>query len=95
VRLVDRKAHMIAMVSNINYLASNGAFYVPLSSKINWFVKLLGHSGVIKLPATVFSPYFIKEVVQLLNQICPGCYAPRKNRDSKVCKIHINLIYPD
>ncbi|XP_047042723.1 DNA-directed RNA polymerase IV subunit 1-like [Lolium rigidum] len=42
-----------------------------------------GHSGVIKLPATVFSPYFIKEVVQLLNQICPGCCAPRKNRDSK------------
>ncbi|KAM0862543.1 hypothetical protein ACQ4PT_045198 [Festuca glaucescens] len=42
-----------------------------------------GHSGVIKLEATVFSPYFIKEVVQLLNQICPGCYAPRKNRDSK------------
>ncbi|KAM0862546.1 hypothetical protein ACQ4PT_045198 [Festuca glaucescens] len=45
-----------------------------------------GHSGVIKLEATVFSPYFIKEVVQLLNQICPGCYAPRKNRDSKLLK---------
>lgn len=42
-----------------------------------------GHSGALKLPATVLNPYFIKEVVQLLNQICPGCQTPRQNRDLK------------
>ncbi|EMS66983.1 DNA-directed RNA polymerase D subunit 1 [Triticum urartu] len=42
-----------------------------------------GHSGVIKLPATVFNPHLFEEVVQLLNQICPGCHTPKQNRDSK------------
>ncbi|KAM0862551.1 hypothetical protein ACQ4PT_045199 [Festuca glaucescens] len=42
-----------------------------------------GHSGAMKLPATVLSPYFIEEVARLLNQICPGCHTPKQNRDSK------------
>ncbi|KAL5213609.1 hypothetical protein ABZP36_002761 [Zizania latifolia] len=42
-----------------------------------------GHFGVIKLAATVHSPYFIEEVVQLLNQICPGCLTLKQNGDTK------------
>lgn len=42
-----------------------------------------GHSGVIKLPATVYSPYFLEQLVQFLNQICPGCWTPKQNRDTK------------
>ncbi|KAI5021955.1 hypothetical protein ZWY2020_058685 [Hordeum vulgare] len=42
-----------------------------------------GHSGVIKLPATVLNPHLFEEVVQLLNQTCPGCHTPKQNRDSK------------
>ncbi|TVU19006.1 hypothetical protein EJB05_35129, partial [Eragrostis curvula] len=37
-----------------------------------------GHFGVAKLAATVHNPYFINEVVQFLNQICPGCLKPKK-----------------
>ncbi|KAF0893353.1 hypothetical protein E2562_024177 [Oryza meyeriana var. granulata] len=42
-----------------------------------------GHFGVIKLAATVHNPYFIEEVVQLLNQICPGCLTLKQNGDTK------------
>nr|CAH66955.1 OSIGBa0147H17.3 [Oryza sativa] len=42
-----------------------------------------GHFGVIKLAATVHNSYFIEEVVQLLNQICPGCLTLKQNGDTK------------
>ncbi|XP_062184129.1 DNA-directed RNA polymerase IV subunit 1 isoform X2 [Phragmites australis] len=42
-----------------------------------------GHFGVTKLAATVHNPYFIDEVVQFLNQICPGCLSPKENVDMK------------
>uniref|UniRef100_A0A0E0B6C6 DNA-directed RNA polymerase n=1 Tax=Oryza glumipatula TaxID=40148 RepID=A0A0E0B6C6_9ORYZ len=42
-----------------------------------------GHFGVIKLAATVHNPCFIEEVVQLLNQICPGCLTLKQNGDTK------------
>uniref|UniRef100_A0A0E0M4C3 DNA-directed RNA polymerase subunit n=1 Tax=Oryza punctata TaxID=4537 RepID=A0A0E0M4C3_ORYPU len=42
-----------------------------------------GHFGVIKLAATVHNPYFIEEVVQLLNHICPGCLTLKQNGDTK------------
>uniref|UniRef100_J3M0K5 DNA-directed RNA polymerase subunit n=1 Tax=Oryza brachyantha TaxID=4533 RepID=J3M0K5_ORYBR len=42
-----------------------------------------GHFGVIKLAATVHNPYFIEEVVHLLNQICPGCLTLKQNGDMK------------
>ncbi|XP_017700627.1 DNA-directed RNA polymerase IV subunit 1 isoform X1 [Phoenix dactylifera] len=32
-----------------------------------------GHVGLIKLPRTIYHPYFVTEVIQILNQICPGC----------------------
>ncbi|TVU16080.1 hypothetical protein EJB05_39628, partial [Eragrostis curvula] len=38
-----------------------------------------GHFGVTKLAATVYHPYFSNEVVQFLNQICPGCLSPKQN----------------
>ncbi|KAG1354610.1 DNA-directed RNA polymerase IV subunit 1 [Cocos nucifera] len=31
------------------------------------------HVGFIKLPRTIYHPYFVTEVIQILNQICPGC----------------------
>ncbi|KAL6882669.1 hypothetical protein ACP4OV_011359 [Aristida adscensionis] len=42
-----------------------------------------GHFGVTKLAATVHNPYFIDEVVQFLNQICPGCLNPKEQVDRK------------
>ncbi|XVE64910.1 hypothetical protein DITRI_Ditri07aG0140000 [Diplodiscus trichospermus] len=39
-----------------------------------------GHFGVIKFPCTILHPYFLSEVVQILNKICPGCKLIRKGR---------------
>lgn len=47
---------------------------------------------MIKLAATVHNPYFSEDVVQLLNQICPGCLSPKQNRDTKVCTHRTNLV---
>ncbi|EXC17779.1 DNA-directed RNA polymerase D subunit 1 [Morus notabilis] len=38
-----------------------------------------GHFGHIKLPFTVLNPYFVSEVVQVLNKICPGCKSIRQD----------------
>ncbi|KAL2516997.1 DNA-directed RNA polymerase IV subunit 1 [Abeliophyllum distichum] len=32
-----------------------------------------GHFGLINLPYTILNPYFMSEVAQILNKICPGC----------------------
>lgn len=45
-----------------------------------------------KLAATVHNPYFIDEVVQFLNQICPGCLNPKENVNMKVFVFLIDLI---
>ncbi|KAJ4846700.1 hypothetical protein Tsubulata_031972 [Turnera subulata] len=37
-----------------------------------------GHFGVVKFPFPILHPYFLKEVVHILNQICPGCKSIRK-----------------
>ncbi|KAK8963474.1 DNA-directed RNA polymerase D subunit 1 [Platanthera guangdongensis] len=37
-----------------------------------------GHFGVIKLPISVYHPYFLPEIVHILNQICPGCKSIRQ-----------------
>ncbi|XWS61838.1 hypothetical protein CRYUN_Cryun07bG0159800 [Craigia yunnanensis] len=39
-----------------------------------------GHFGVIKFPYTILHPYFLSEVVQILNKICPGCKSMRKDQ---------------
>lgn len=43
-----------------------------------------GHFGTIKLPATIFHPYFIPEILQILNKVCPGCKSVRHDRETKV-----------
>ncbi|TVU35011.1 hypothetical protein EJB05_16875, partial [Eragrostis curvula] len=43
-----------------------------------------GHFGVTKLAATVYNPYFIDEVVQFLNLICPGCLNPKENVNMEI-----------
>ncbi|KAH9612168.1 hypothetical protein KSS87_008471 [Heliosperma pusillum] len=45
-----------------------------------------GHFGVINFPYTVLHPYFISEVVQILNGICPGCKSVRRERRVKGAK---------
>ncbi|XP_057993467.1 DNA-directed RNA polymerase IV subunit 1 isoform X2 [Hevea brasiliensis] len=37
-----------------------------------------GHFGVIKFPFTILHPYYLSEVVQILNKVCPGCKSIRK-----------------
>ncbi|KAJ3680051.1 hypothetical protein LUZ60_016329 [Juncus effusus] len=41
-----------------------------------------GHFGAIKLPVAIYNPYFIAEVVQILNQICPGCLSVKHDIDT-------------
>ncbi|KAL1141298.1 hypothetical protein V6Z11_A11G019600 [Gossypium hirsutum] len=38
-----------------------------------------GHFGVIKFPYPIINPYYLSEVVQILNKICPGCKSIRKD----------------
>ncbi|MQL93105.1 hypothetical protein Taro_025743 [Colocasia esculenta] len=47
-----------------------------------------GHVGIVKLPATIFHPYFVQEIVQILNDICPGCKSLRQNPQNEIllCK---------
>lgn len=42
-----------------------------------------GHFGFIDFPYTILHPYFISEVVQILNKICPGCKSIRRERRAK------------
>lgn len=46
--------------------------------------KCEGHFGVIKFPFTILHPYFLTEVVQILNKICPGCKSTRQGQWVKV-----------
>ncbi|KAI7738062.1 hypothetical protein M8C21_018051 [Ambrosia artemisiifolia] len=39
-----------------------------------------GHVGLIKFPFTILHPYFLPEVAQILNKICPGCKNLRKDK---------------
>ncbi|KAH7514026.1 hypothetical protein FEM48_Zijuj11G0044900 [Ziziphus jujuba var. spinosa] len=43
-----------------------------------------GHFGHIKFPFTILHPYFLSEVVQILNKICPRCKSTRQSRQVKV-----------
>ncbi|KAF5734840.1 DNA-directed RNA polymerase IV subunit 1 [Tripterygium wilfordii] len=37
-----------------------------------------GHFGAIKFPFTIIHPYYMSEVAQILNKVCPGCKSIRK-----------------
>ncbi|KAJ3706664.1 hypothetical protein LUZ61_010369 [Rhynchospora tenuis] len=49
-----------------------------------------GHVGAINLPVTIYHPYFIAEVVQILNQICPGCCSVKQDLDKGNIQIETN-----
>lgn len=53
-----------------------------------------GHFGVIKFPYTIIHPYFLSEVAQVLNKVCPGCKSIRQELWGKVrLRIqHLNII---
>ncbi|GAB2209869.1 hypothetical protein Droror1_Dr00027094 [Drosera rotundifolia] len=42
-----------------------------------------GHFGVIKFPFTILNPYYISEVAQILNKVCPGCKSLRQDSRAK------------
>ncbi|XP_076942895.1 DNA-directed RNA polymerase IV subunit 1-like [Bidens hawaiensis] len=42
-----------------------------------------GHIGLIKFPFTILHPYYLPEVVQILNKICPGCKKLKKDKNKK------------
>ncbi|KAK7317076.1 hypothetical protein RJT34_01003 [Clitoria ternatea] len=44
-------------------------------SKVRKFCE--GHFGVIKFPFAILHPYFMSEIAQILNRICPGCKSIR------------------
>ncbi|XP_050227875.1 DNA-directed RNA polymerase IV subunit 1 [Mercurialis annua] len=37
-----------------------------------------GHFGVIQFPFPLLNPYYLSDVVRILNKVCPGCKAVRK-----------------
>ncbi|XP_052209737.1 DNA-directed RNA polymerase IV subunit 1 isoform X2 [Diospyros lotus] len=39
-----------------------------------------GHFGVIRFPFTILHPYFLSEIAQILNKICPGCKSVRRDK---------------
>lgn len=39
-----------------------------------------GHFGFVKFPYTILNPYFLPEIAQLLNKICPGCKSMLPNK---------------
>ncbi|XP_039115736.1 DNA-directed RNA polymerase IV subunit 1 isoform X1 [Dioscorea cayenensis subsp. rotundata] len=43
-----------------------------------------GHFGLIKLPVVTYHPYFVPEIVHILNQICPGCKSAKQDIRRKV-----------
>ncbi|KAL7160206.1 hypothetical protein ABFS83_01G078000 [Erythranthe nasuta] len=51
-----------------------------------------GHFGLIKFPFTILNPYYMSEVSQILNKICPGCktfrHSKTKNADSSSAHNH-------
>ncbi|KAI3501223.1 hypothetical protein L1887_29087 [Cichorium endivia] len=46
-----------------------------------------GHIGLIKFPFTILHPYFLPEVAQILNKICPGCKNLKKDRAKNLASL--------
>lgn len=55
-----------------------------VSSIPNFIIKILGHFGVIQFPYTILHPYYLSEVVQILNKVCPACKSLREDLWIKV-----------
>ncbi|CAI9093919.1 OLC1v1029529C3 [Oldenlandia corymbosa var. corymbosa] len=39
-----------------------------------------GHFGLINFPVTILNPYFLPEIAQILNKICPACKSVKAKR---------------
>ncbi|KAE9606928.1 putative DNA-directed RNA polymerase [Lupinus albus] len=46
-----------------------------------------GHCGMIKFPFAILHPYFMSEIAQILNKICPGCKSIRRELQNKAAQI--------
>lgn len=51
-----------------------------------FYYQLIGHFGVIKFPFTILHPYYLSEVVKILNKVCPGCKSIRKETKVRCCR---------
>ncbi|KAL3647224.1 hypothetical protein CASFOL_008192 [Castilleja foliolosa] len=52
-----------------------------------------GHFGLINFPFTILNPYFMSEIAQILNKICPGCKSSKakhkrnsSNQQPRLCR---------
>uniref|UniRef100_A0A7N0TX24 DNA-directed RNA polymerase subunit n=1 Tax=Kalanchoe fedtschenkoi TaxID=63787 RepID=A0A7N0TX24_KALFE len=48
-----------------------------------------GHYGVVQFPCTILHPYFVSEIVRLLNKVCPACKSVRKDAKAKAADAKI------
>ncbi|KAK4435256.1 DNA-directed RNA polymerase IV subunit [Sesamum alatum] len=90
--LSDEDAGKIsAMVINTVNEVSDAAFGLPTSNASECLTcgartskDCEGHFGLINFPFTILNPYFMSEVAQILNKICPGCKSVRHSKFKKV-----------
>ncbi|PIN05615.1 DNA-directed RNA polymerase [Handroanthus impetiginosus] len=47
-----------------------------------------GHFGLISFPYTILNPYFMSEIAQILNKICPGCKSVRHSKKADSASSH-------
>ncbi|KAI3841938.1 hypothetical protein MKW92_049444 [Papaver armeniacum] len=52
-----------------------------------------GHNGIVKLPIDLFHPFFTSEIVQILNQVCPGCKSVRTKGPSSMTETSASPYY--
>ncbi|KAK2994826.1 hypothetical protein RJ640_018808 [Escallonia rubra] len=54
-----------------------------------------GHFGLIKFPFTILHPYFLPEVAQILNKICPGCKSIWHDKNLKFVREIVEVVIGD
>ncbi|KAL3499420.1 hypothetical protein ACH5RR_038513 [Cinchona calisaya] len=82
VEAVNKSAKLIGAVSEVTDAA------LGLPNLINQCTtcgakdrkKCEGHFGLINFPFTILNPYFLPEVAQILNKICPACKSVRVDK---------------
>ncbi|KAK6137568.1 hypothetical protein DH2020_028688 [Rehmannia glutinosa] len=60
-----------SIIGTVNEM-SDAALGLPTTNATEW------HFGLINFPFTILNPYFMSEVAQILNKICPGCKSIRR-----------------
>ncbi|KAL0393468.1 UNVERIFIED_CONTAM: DNA-directed RNA polymerase IV subunit, partial [Sesamum latifolium] len=83
----DDAGKISAMVINTVNEVSDAAFGLPTSNASECLTcgarsskDCEGHFGLINFPFTILNPYFMSEVAQILNKICPGCKSVRHSK---------------